>query len=121
MIGLGCARKPVQFVCKWPAMDTQSEQEKATVMNSRVTAYVSYLNSPMADLIAPMDFMTKFDGMTEEEAMAVLSEGEKHAEEKAIDDQVLADEHGLVPTVPGFEQPPEKKDENKPPFGKGQK
>lgn len=105
------------YTIQWPDLDSMTAKDKAQVFSTRVGAYAQYLQSGMEQHVPPMDFMTQFDSMTEEEAETILenavehqelmlAEQEEEARLAAEEAQALADEQGFDPTPPdGFEKP----------------
>lgn len=95
------------YCVEWPDLDSLTDKDKATILATKVQAYSGYASGGMAEHIAPLDFMTKFDDFSEEEAQALLESAEERQDEEAADAQELADEHDMVPTPPkGFQRPP---------------
>lgn len=106
LINLGVLPTPKQgYRCQWPDTNSLTDQEQATVFLTRMQAYQAYVVGGIEQIISPMDVMTKFDGMEEEEAQAIADAVEAQQEQGAQDNQALVDEHGLVPEVAGFKEP----------------
>ncbi len=106
LINLGVLPPPKEgYRVQWPDTNSLSDQEQATVFLTRMQAYQAYVMGGVEQIIPPMDVMTKFDGMEEEEAQAIMDAVEAQQQLEAADNQELADEHGLVPEVDGFKEP----------------
>lgn len=106
LINLGVLPTPKKgYRCQWPDTNSLSDQEQATVLLTRTQAYQAYVTGGVEQIIPAMDYMTKFDGMEEEEAQAIIDAVEEQQQLEAQDNQALADEHGLVPEVDGFKEP----------------
>lgn len=74
LINLGVLPKPVKtgYKIHWPDPSMLSPTEKADVFLKRMQAYQFYVSGGVAQVIPPIELMTKFDGMDQEEAQAVL-------------------------------------------------
>ncbi len=73
LINLGVLSIPKKgYRIWWPELYAMSEETKATTLLTRTQAYVAY-SSGMETIVPPLDYMTKFDDMEEEEAEAILA------------------------------------------------
>lgn len=105
-IWLGVLPKPDKYSIEWPDLSSQSDAERATVLNSRTTAFQAYVQGGVEALMTPIDYLTREAGYDEDEAEAILAEAAKAEEEAAKEQQALADEQGMLPAPPdGFEKP----------------
>lgn len=86
LIALGVLPEPEEYAVDWPDLTSQSEQEKATVAVTKTDAMVKYIAGNGEALMNPLDFMTRFLGMEEDEAESVL----KAAAEIPPDDRLTA-------------------------------
>lgn len=59
------------YLDEWPDIAALSELEKADVLLKRTQAYVAYTQG-METVVPPIDYMTKFDDMPEDEAAQIL-------------------------------------------------
>lgn len=76
LIGLGVLPEPVGYSVEWPDLTSQSDAEKATVAATRTGALAQYVQGGVENLIPPLDYLTRFLGLTEEEAAAILDNAE---------------------------------------------
>lgn len=112
-IQIGILPVPVDgYYCEWDDVASLTKNEKATILGAKVTAYTAYAGGAMAQQIPPLEFMTKFDDFSEDEAKAILEAGEIEAqaaeqEQLMLDEEnaALAEEHGLKPQIEGFVDP----------------
>lgn len=74
LILLGVLPKPeAGYSVWWPDLTSQTPAEKAAIMVQRVAAWTQFVTGGMAQTVAPVDFATKFDSMTDEEALSMLT------------------------------------------------
>ena len=71
-----------EILVEWPDADTQTEKERAEILDLRMKAIKAYVESGADMLIPPMMFLTVFLGMTKEEADEALKEVEVMLEEE---------------------------------------
>lgn len=105
-IWLGCLPKPKKEVrAFWPDIATQTDAEKATALLTKTQAYAAYVAGNIAEIIPPLEYMTKIDTFDKETAEAIIEAAEELQIEQAEEDQALADEMGLEPEIEGFTKP----------------
>lgn len=115
LIMIGILPEPDGYSCDWPDLDSLGEKDKATVCSTNTAALASYVGGNVATIITPQDFLTheKFLGMDEEEALQIMENAKKLAEEAELEQQQAAEEQaaqaeaqGMIPNPPeGFQQP----------------
>lgn len=86
LINLGVLDKPVKtgYKIHWPDPSMVSPTEKADVFLKRMQAYGFYVSQGVGQVIPPIEVMTKFDGMDQEQAESVL-QGLEEPFEAALD------------------------------------
>lgn len=95
------------YSIEWPDLDSLGDKDKAAIFAQRMTAYASYVSGGIEAVIPPMDLMTKFDNLTDEEAITILMNAQEAQEEKQEAHADIAETHGMEPTAPpGFEKKP---------------
>lgn len=89
LIQLGVLPTPEGYSIWWPDLTSQSEQEKTTIATGRTEAVVKYADSQGAKTVmAPMDFLTRVLGYSEEEASAIVENAE--AEKAKMEEEAKA-------------------------------
>lgn len=73
LIVLGVLPEPSGYAIEWPSLTSQSDSQRADVLLKRVQAYGQYISTNLQSVVPPLDFMTRFDDMDEEEANAILT------------------------------------------------
>ena len=92
LIMVGVLPRPVGFSVSWPDLESLTEQEKATVAQSKVTSLSTYVSSGLDVLMPPMEFLTRIMSYSEEEAKAILEAAAKAQAQAAVQPQL--DENG---------------------------
>ncbi len=111
MVNLGVLRPPGEdgYCVDWEDVEKQTEKEKAEVANVKTTALAAYVQGGVEQIVPPLEFLTEVMGMDDETAEHILEAAEEAEEERLEEEQALADEQGMVPTLPeGFEHDPSK-------------
>lgn len=72
LINLGVLPKPKSIKVSWPDVTSQTNQDRANAALTLTQAMAQYWGSGMQGLIPPLDYLTRFIGMNEDEAVAVL-------------------------------------------------
>ena len=108
MLGVLPRPKSGEYFVWWPDITSQSETERLANLNSRVGAYATYVKENLQTIIPPLDFMTRWDNLSEEEAQAIIEAAEEHAakleeEAAAKEEEALARQAELAAslTIPG--------------------
>lgn len=106
LVLLGVLPQPKSLFVEWPdELDLAAAEKKAAILNLRTQAYAAYA-AGVATMIPEMDYMTKFDDMTEEDAVAILEAAEAKAIEDEAEAAAKAEEMGFEEAPPeGFEKP----------------
>lgn len=73
LIAVGVLPEPQGYHVQWPDLTSQSDQDRAALLTQKTQAYATYVSGGVEQLIPPMEFMTKFDDLTEEQANAILT------------------------------------------------
>ena len=93
------------YCVEWPDLDSTGKKDKAAIFLQVVQGLVAYVGGNVESLVPPITMLVNLLGWTEEEANAALDMATQATQQKQDDAQDLADEHGLVPDVPGFKDP----------------
>lgn len=97
----------------WPDLNSLSDQEKAIIGATKTTALAGYIAGGCSAMVPEHDYLTKYQGFTDEEADAMLEEAANLQEEKMNLQQEQADELGLdVEPPPGMVDPEQKDKEH---------
>ena len=72
LIQLGILPEPKGFSVWWPGIDSQTEAEKTDIAVKKTQAITTYTQGGGEALVPPLDYLTTFLGMDEEEAQAIL-------------------------------------------------
>lgn len=111
LIAVGVLPKPKQYHIEWPDLDSQTDAQKATILLQKSQAYAAYVSGNVESILPPVDYMTRLDNLSPDEAQAVLDDAQQKQEEEQQQAQALADQHGFVPQPPeGFTHPPQPPD-----------
>lgn len=70
------------FTVEWPEIDTVTPTEKAQIALVKTQALTNYVSGGGEQLVAPIDYLTRFLSFTDEEAQAILDESVAHMEEQ---------------------------------------
>lgn len=102
LILLGVLPEPKGYSINWPDVSTQTEGEKADTFGKWVTAWGTYKEKMVDQVIPPVYAMTRVElgDMEEEEATVILEDAEEQkalAEEEAIEKQKQMIDEGLAP------------------------
>jgi hypothetical protein len=82
LILVGVLRAPTEaWYCKWPDMNAQTDDEKATVGQKRTAALVQYADSGAANQVTLSDFLTSFLGFTDEQAASIVENATRQQED----------------------------------------
>ncbi len=101
LIAVGVLPEPSGYSSYWPALDAQSEQEKATIAQVKTAALAQYVSGGVEALIPPLDYLTRILEMDEEEAQEILDNAAKHLEEVHPEaDQGVVPGHGPAELAP---------------------
>jgi hypothetical protein len=92
LVGLGVLPEPEEYFVEWPDLDSQTDAEKAAVLAQRTGAYAAYVGGGVESVVPPLDYMTRFDGMDEEEAGTILEEAAKMMEDKQEEEELAQQE-----------------------------
>lgn len=102
LIKIGVLPSPQGFSVSWPELEALSPNDKATVANSIASAMSTYVSMNLADLIEPLDFLTRILGFDEKEAKTILDnrsqtlEDRRQQEQEAADTQKLGELEGSI-------------------------
>lgn len=107
LIQVGVLPEPEGYTVEWPDLDSLSDSDKATIANTKTMALSAYVQGGVEALIPPIDFLSKIIGFDEEEAQQILDDAEKATEKQQQEQDDLADEHGMVPDIEGWQHPEE--------------
>lgn len=100
LILVGVLPPPKQLHAYWPDYAAQSDSEKVDIATKKTQAMSVYVGGDVQSVMAPMDFLTRVLGYTEEEADAILknsAEAVAKAETEAMAKQAAMIEQGLAP------------------------
>lgn len=78
LIALGVLREPKEgYRVRWPDLDSQTDLQKAQIAQAKITALQAYVAGQVETLLSPMDLWTKFFGLEEEQAQAIVDQATK--------------------------------------------
>lgn len=80
----------------WPDLTSQTEAEKADIAVKKTDALAKYVGGGVEAVIPPIDYLTGFMGMTDEEANQVLENAAALMEEKAEEEMALEEERAAI-------------------------
>ncbi len=76
LVMVGCLptpkKGPTAYKCEWPDPFTPSDQDKATVAETRTNALAKYVSGGVESIIPPLEYLTGILGMELDEAEAIL-------------------------------------------------
>lgn len=98
LIAVGVLPEPEGYTVRWPDLEAMSDAQKAAILLQRTQAYAAYVSGNLESTIPPLDFMTRFDDMEEEEAQEIID-----AAKQAHEDQ---DTMTMPPQIAGHDQEP---------------
>lgn len=91
LVMLGVLPKPEQMLkVEWPDLTSNSAAQKADIAGKLTAALVQYISGNVQTLIEPVDFLTRFLGMTDDAANAMVTKALKAVEEEGLDQKVAA-------------------------------
>jgi hypothetical protein len=97
----------------WPDLNSLSDQEKATVGTTKTTGLAAYIAGGCSAMVPEHDYLTKYQGFTDEEADAMLEAAAELQEEKMAEQAEQADELGMdIEPPPGMVDPDAKEKEH---------
>lgn len=112
LIMVGCLPKPKKgYKVWWPDLTSQTDADKSLVAIQKVQALAAYVSGGLESIMTPMDFLTKFLYMTDDEAEAILQAAEKEqkkleaelAEQEAAEAALLAEQQAAAVDEMGVE------------------
>lgn len=101
LIATGCLPEPKDgYHVKWPDLNTANADDQAKLAQTNTAALASYVSGGVDVLIPPLDYLTKFIGMSEEDAKAVLENAMEHMAEANPDNEPLVPGREPLPPQP---------------------
>jgi len=101
LITFGVLPEPQGYSIVWEDLNSLTEEQQSIIAKNRIEAIAKYVASSGAEtLVPPQFFLTDMLGFTDQQATAMLEEGEKlQAEEDALaaEEEQLMLEQGLLP------------------------
>lgn len=86
---------------EWPDLTSMSAQEKAAVFQQRVAGYTAAIQGNLSQLMPPLAIMTELDGMSEDKALALLTDAEAdQLEQEAADGLAAQEQAAMNPPMP---------------------
>lgn len=82
LIALGVLPEPSGYTVAWPDIESMTDKDKAGVLLTRTQAYAAYVSGGLEATIPPIDYMTRFDDMEEEEATEIIEAAQKAHEQQ---------------------------------------
>ena len=70
---VGVLPEPIGYSTVWPDLNSLTEEEQAAVSLKRTEAMAKYVQGSVEALVAPMDYLVRVMGMTQEEAEAIVA------------------------------------------------
>lgn len=101
LINKGILPQPTKFYCEWPDLKVKNHSEEVDNNSKRVASFVTYLEGPMSQVVSPMDYLTRYDTFTKEEAKQILENGQQYiAEQAALQEVEETEEQPIDPNLP---------------------
>lgn len=97
LIWMGVLPEPEEYFVGWPDLTSQSASEKATIAVARVGAMTQYVSGGVDSLIAPVDFLVRELGYSEEEAESIIENSQEYQEEKQ--DAEMEQQQGMAGAI----------------------
>lgn len=72
LILFGALPDPAEYHVSWPGLDSTSQQEKADIALKKTQALAAYVSGDGVAVITPQDYLTKFQGFEEDEALSMV-------------------------------------------------
>ncbi len=98
LIWVGILPEPEGYSVVWPDLDALTEEQQAAIALKRTEALAKYIQGEVESVVAPLDYLTRIQGMPADEAEAVLearvedlgqTEGEEDGDEQKEDTPIL--------------------------------
>ena len=106
LINLGVLPEPKNYNIVWPNLAALTEVEAATVANMKTEAMAKYIQGGVESLIVPIDYLTKVQGFTDDEATSMVEAAEEAIEETELEDaEMMLSEGFEMAPKPGFQNP----------------
>lgn len=81
LIAMGVLPEPEGYSIEWADLDSTTKKDKAAILLQRTQAYAAYVSGNV-EAIVPVDvYMTQFDNMTDEQAIAIQEKAQTAQEE----------------------------------------
>lgn len=96
LVLFGVLPEPAGYSVFWPDLDSVNAKDKAEVFKQRTEALQAYVSGGVEAIMAPMDYLVREGGYSEEEAAAIL--------DNAIGGQQTDDDSDDAPQVLNFAQ-----------------
>jgi hypothetical protein len=97
LIMLGVLPEPSGYSVYWPDLTSHSDGEKADVCTKKTAALAQYVQSGASEVVGEHDYLTRFQGFSDEEATAILEEADARQQEADAAAQQLAADQGYPP------------------------
>jgi hypothetical protein len=78
LIAVGCLPEPAQYMVVWPDLNAATDDDIAKIASNRTAAFAQYVQAGVDALVPPLQYFTKIHKMSDEEALAIISEMEKY-------------------------------------------
>lgn len=88
LINKGLLPRPSKYFVDWPELTTKDAGKEVDNNSKRVTSFVAYINSPMKDMVSPIDYLTRYDTFTKEEAEQIIENGLEYARQQMEAQQI---------------------------------
>jgi hypothetical protein len=86
LINLGVLPRPKGFSVFWPDITSRSEMQKAQIVVQRTAALANYVGGGVINVMALLDYLTKFMNMTRVEAETIVANAKAEADRRKAEE-----------------------------------
>jgi Anti-CBASS Acb1-like protein len=83
------------YIIEWPDLDSLTDMDQAKICQMKVASLSQFIQGNGESMVSPMDYYTKYEGRTEEEAEAIVQAAQDHQDELQEKAAEQADEFGV--------------------------
>ena len=96
LICVGVLPEPEEYYVDWEDLESLGKSEKATIAGAMTTALGGYVSGGLEAVITPVDFLVRFLGFPEEEAVSMVQAAEQLAQKKAEEQAALQAQQPMI-------------------------
>lgn len=82
LILLGVLPQPEKYLVVWPDLEALTEQEQASIALTRTEGITKFIQGGGEQMITPIAYLTRFQGLPDDEAKQILEDATQEYEEK---------------------------------------